>query len=321
MPDVDADHIRPGRPTGATGSDFGEKLRLAREARGVTLEAVSDGTRIALRHLEALERSDLGALPPGPFGKGYVRAYAKFLGVDPEPILEVYRLRERQRGLGTAEDDHRLLEQLSHLVDPGTERKRSPTLSLPRPGRVALGFILLAVVGALGWFLVRARAPQAAATSQPLPRREATEIVKPSVPTPAPTTVPTPGPATAGRLTARAPAVGLSTDALQVSDHGVGTGLADHRLVGQADRFPEGTHVSFWTLVLGGQPGHVIRHVWLQEGRAVMRADLPIGGPHWRTYSRLLLPEGSAGPWTVEARTSDGRLLARDEFLCESVPR
>jgi len=323
---VDADHIRPGRPTGATGSDFGEQLRRAREARGVTLEAVSDGTRIALRHLEALERSDLGALPPGPFGKGYVRACAKLLGIDPEPILEAYRLRERQRGLGTAEDDHRLLEQLSHLVDPGTERKRSPALSLPRPGRFALGVILLAVVGAVGWFLVRARAPQAAVvTSQPPPRREAPETVEPSVPTlaptPAPTTVPTPAGATAGRPTAPAPAPRLSTDTLQVPDHGMGTGLADHQLVGRADRFPEGTQVTFWTLVVGGQPGHVIRHVWFQDGRAVMRADLPIGAPYWRTYSRLLLPPGSAGPWAVEARTSDGRLLARDEFLCESVPR
>ncbi len=325
VPDVDADHIRPGRPTGATGSDFGEQLRRAREAQGVTLEAVSDGTRIALRHLDALERSDLGALPAGPFGKGYVRAYAKHLGIDPEPILEAYRLRERQRGLGTAEDEHRLLEQLSHLVDPGAERKKSPARLPSHPGRVALALGLLGILGALGWFLARARAPQAAATPQPQPRREATEAIEPSVPrplpTPTPTTVPAPGPAAAGRPQAPPPAVRLPTDALQVSDHGVGTGLVDHRLVGRADRFAEGTHVSFWTLVLGGQPGHVIRHVWLQEGRAVMRADLPIGGSHWRTYSRLLLPEGSAGTWTVEARTSDGRLLARDEFLCESVPR
>jgi hypothetical protein len=52
-----------------------------------------------------------------------------------------------------------------------------------------------------------------------------------------------------------------------------------------------------------------------------MRVDLSIGGPHWRTHSRLLLPEGSAGVWAVEARTSDGRLLVRDEFLCESGDR
>jgi transcriptional regulator with XRE-family HTH domain len=309
VPDVDADHIRPGRPTGATGSDFGEQLRRTRAARGVTLEAVSDGTRIALRHLEALERSDLGALPSGPFGKGYVRAYAKFLGINPEPILEAYRLLEKQRGLGTAEDEHRLLEHLSHLVDPGTERKGGPALSPPRPGKVALAVVLLAVLAALGWFLVRARAPQAEATSQPLPAPEATETVE--APPPAP------GPAASGRPTAPAPAIRPPTDTLQVSDHGLGTDLVDHRLVGRADRFAEGTSVAFWTLVLGGQPGHVIRHVWFEEGRAVMRADLPIGGAHWRTYSRLLLPQGSAGRWTVEARTSDGRLLARDEFLCE----
>jgi len=289
-------------------------MRRARAARGVTLEAVSDGTRIALRHLEALERSDLDALPAGPFGKGYVRAYAKLLGIDPEPILEAYRLRERQRGFGTAEEEHRLLEQLSHLVDPRAERKRGPALSPPRPARViafaALAFVVLAVLGALGWFLIRAQAPQtAAATPQPQPAPEATETVAAPVPTPAP--------AAAARPTPRPPAVRLSTDALQVSDHGVGTGLVEHRLVGRADLFAEGTHVSFWTLVLGGQPGYVIRHVWFQEGRAVMRADLPIGGAHWRTYSRLLLPRGSAGRWTVEARTSDGRLLARDEFLCE----
>lgn len=108
---------------------------------------------------------------------------------------------------------------------------------------------------------------------------------------------------------------------LQVSEHGVGTGLVNRRLVGEADRFAAGTRVSFWNLVLEGQPGHVVRHVWFHEGRAVMRADLPIGGPRWRTHSRLLLPEGAAGRWAVEARTSDGRLLVRDEFLCESGSR
>ena len=162
----------------------------------------------------------------------------------------------------------------------------------------------------MGWFLIPVRVPQTTAASPPpQPPRPATETVEASGPAPAS--------AAADRTTARPPAAALPTDALQVSDHAVGTDLVDRRLVGRADRFPEGTRVAYWTLVLGGQPGHVIRHVWFQEERAVMRADLPIGGPHWRTYSRLLLPRGSAGRWTVEARTSDGRLLARDEFLCE----
>ena len=107
-------------------------LRRAREARGLALDAVADATRIARHHLEALERSDLDALPAGPFGKGYVRSYAKLLGIDPEPILEDYRVRERQRGLGTAEDERRTLEQLSRLLHEGGDEE-APSFSSP-PG-------------------------------------------------------------------------------------------------------------------------------------------------------------------------------------------
>jgi len=83
----------------------------------------------------------------------------------------------------------------------------------------------------------------------------------------------------------------------------------------------EGSEVVFWTLVVGGRPGDSIRHVWFEDGRAVMRADLDIGGAHWRTYSRLGLPRGATGPWTVEARDPEGRLLARQEFLCVPAER
>ena len=292
------------------GDAFGERLRRAREARGLALDAVADATRIARHHLEALERNDLDALPPGPFGKGYVRSYAKLLGIDPEPILEDYRVRERQRGLGTAEDERRMLEQLSHLLQKPETTKRLPPLT----ARTAILAVALGVLGTLGWFLTRARAPETSVATSPPPSAQAPpEVEAPRVGIPAGSGSRTPRKA----VEATAP----PTDALQISEHGVGTGLALRRLVGQADRFPAGTLVSFWTLVLGGQPGHVIRHVWFHEGRAVMRANLPIGGPHWRTYSRLLLPEGSVGRWAVEARTSDGRLLVRDEFLCESHDR
>ncbi len=306
---MSTDHITPGDLTGfATGGAFGELLRRAREARGLALDAVADATRIARRHLEALERSDLDALPAGPFGKGYVRSYAKLLGIDPEPILEDYRVRERQRGLGTAEDERRLLEELSHLVRKAEATKRRPLLTARRTS-LALVF---GILGPLGWFLARARERETSVATLPSrPARASPEVE--ALPEATPAGSRTPKRAVEGTA--------LPTDALQIHEHGVGTGLANRRLVGQADRFPEGTRVSFWNLVLGGQPGHVIRHVWFHEGHAVMRADLPIGGPRWRTYSRLLLPEGSAGRWAVEARTSDARLLVRDEFLCTADGR
>ena len=53
--------------------------------------------------------------------------------------------------------------------------------------------------------------------------------------------------------------------------------------------------------------------------RTAVRADLSVGGAHWRTYSTLTLPPDSAGQWIVEARTADNQLLARDEFVCVSA--
>jgi hypothetical protein len=134
-------------------------------------------------------------------------------------------------------------------------------------------------------------------------------------PTPAPTPTPTPASTPAPTAAANEPPV-TPTDAIEVTQHGVGRNVVDRRLVGRADRFRPGARVVFWTVVAGGRRGQGIRHVWLKDGRAVARAELPVGSAQWRTYSRRVLPLDAAGEWVVEARTSDGRLLARDEFLC-----
>ena len=129
---------------------FGDELRRAREARGLTLDAVAATTRIVRRHLDALERSDLDALPPGPFGKGYLRTYATLLGIDPDPILTAYRAREKERGLGTAEAESRMLDELSHLVQQRAARGKRHALLALGSGRLALALVVLTLVGALG---------------------------------------------------------------------------------------------------------------------------------------------------------------------------
>lgn len=71
-------------------SAFGDRLRREREMRGVTLDEISVSTRISRRHLEALEREEFDSLPGGIFNKGFVRAYAKFLGIDEEQAVADY---------------------------------------------------------------------------------------------------------------------------------------------------------------------------------------------------------------------------------------
>jgi cytoskeletal protein RodZ len=79
---------------------FGEILARERRLRGISLREVSDATKISVRHLESLERNDFDALPGGAFNKGFLRAYAVFIGLDPEEMVNHYLFeisRQRRR--------------------------------------------------------------------------------------------------------------------------------------------------------------------------------------------------------------------------------
>lgn len=75
----------------ATGN-FGERLKREREMREVSLAEVTSGTRIGPRFLEALENEDWEKLPGGIFNRGFVRAIARYLGLDEESLLAEYDL-------------------------------------------------------------------------------------------------------------------------------------------------------------------------------------------------------------------------------------
>jgi cytoskeletal protein RodZ len=71
-------------------SDFGGKLRLARERRGISLRQIAATTKIPAATLEALERNDISKLPGGIFSRGFVRSYAVEVGLDPEETLREF---------------------------------------------------------------------------------------------------------------------------------------------------------------------------------------------------------------------------------------
>ena len=69
------------------GADFGIRMRLVREARGITLRDIAAATNLSIAQLEALERNDIPRLPGGIFLRGIVRSYAQEIGLDPEATL------------------------------------------------------------------------------------------------------------------------------------------------------------------------------------------------------------------------------------------
>ena len=80
-----------------TSPSFGRVLRRERELRGLSIRDAAAATRVNIRHLEALEADDFDALPGGAYNKGFLRAYAQFIGLDPEEMVNHY-LFEVSRG-------------------------------------------------------------------------------------------------------------------------------------------------------------------------------------------------------------------------------
>lgn len=75
----------------STTETVGERLRAAREAKGLTVEEIAASTRIPTRHLESLEASDWERLPAPTYSIGFAKNYAAAVGLDRTEIGEQLR--------------------------------------------------------------------------------------------------------------------------------------------------------------------------------------------------------------------------------------
>ena len=128
---------------------FGERLKREREMRGVGLEEISAATRISTRFLAALENERWHELPGGVFNRGFIRAVARFLGLDEEAMIAEYSL-----------VTHDAPKMAVWADSPA--RARAPLV----PWLLLAGVIVLAVGG---WFAWQRFAPLWHAWRQPLP--------------------------------------------------------------------------------------------------------------------------------------------------------
>jgi cytoskeleton protein RodZ len=71
----------------SAASSVGQLLREAREAQGITLEEIAGRLRLMHRQVEAMETDDFESLGQPVFARGFVRNYARLLGLDPESLL------------------------------------------------------------------------------------------------------------------------------------------------------------------------------------------------------------------------------------------
>src|SRR5690242_17930367 len=69
---------------------LGQELRTAREARDLTLDEAERQTRIRAKHLDSLEQGNYAALPSAVQARGFLRNYARFLGLDADEMVARY---------------------------------------------------------------------------------------------------------------------------------------------------------------------------------------------------------------------------------------
>ncbi|MFN3228723.1 MAG: helix-turn-helix domain-containing protein [Asticcacaulis sp.] len=87
----EAHYAREGMAT-SMEPGFGESLHQVRTARGLSLEQLAELTRVRRVYLEALESEAFDQLPSRPFAIGYVKAYARALGLDEEVYADRFKL-------------------------------------------------------------------------------------------------------------------------------------------------------------------------------------------------------------------------------------
>jgi cytoskeleton protein RodZ len=128
---------------------FGDTLRQEREFRGITLDTITQVTKISNRHLQALEQEHFDVLPGGVFNKSMVREYARVVGLDQEEWVGRY-LTAHKPTAGLADEDGwvRFAENASKSRgDSGKSNRPDQTLRW-----AGIGVLLLLVAG-LSWFV------------------------------------------------------------------------------------------------------------------------------------------------------------------------
>jgi cytoskeletal protein RodZ len=112
---------------------LGEELKREREYREISLREISEATKINIRMLEAIENDNYSILPGGIFNRNFIRAYAEFIGLDPEIAVRKYLVQAAQQ--------------------PASETPAALAISLMAPGKPTilgiskgLFFLLMAVL-------------------------------------------------------------------------------------------------------------------------------------------------------------------------------
>jgi cytoskeletal protein RodZ len=124
-------------------SRVGQTLRKARTERGVELSEVERATKIRVKFLEAMEEDRWEELPAPVYARGFLDIYARYLGLDPQALLDQYR---------EAVEGERREPIPKSVIKPGVLRQTRPggptrSIKWGPVGKVVAGLLAIVIVG------------------------------------------------------------------------------------------------------------------------------------------------------------------------------
>ena len=127
----------PSSDAPETAAHVGRLLRQAREEQDRTLHDVAQELNLTRQRLEQLEAGEFDKLPGNTFARGYLRAYAKVLGLDPQAIVAAF---DAHVGQGEVASE---VKSIGRINEP---------LRVSQTILRALSFLVLLILGAVGYF-------------------------------------------------------------------------------------------------------------------------------------------------------------------------
>jgi transcriptional regulator with XRE-family HTH domain len=288
-------------PTLNTMESIGKYLREEREFRNLSLEEVSNFTRIRKQFLNAIEEDRYELLPPAIYVKGYLTAYARYLGLDPNDTVLRYQKYLQEF---TISEEKRLEQQ-----------KPEPPRRVSFSTKRAMSYLILAILSTMTVFTVFFISRILQVSFRPiLNQKEPAPAAMPSAPQ-----IQERGRSQtemSEQKKVKVVETALSDRPIfKVIEAGIGS-VVDREggrltLRGISREFTCNNQKIYFLTKIKTPEGGRITHVWVWRGKEYHRYEIEVKSPEWSVYSYVTLRSHQSGDWKVEVKVGDNVLASQ----------
>ena len=282
---------------------IGRYLRGERELRKVSLEEVSKFTRIKEQYLSAIEEDRYDLLPSAIYVKGYLTAYARYLGLDPNDTVLRYQ---------------RYLKELTIAEEKRLEQQKpEPPRQVSFSAKRAMPYLVLAILSTMIVLTVFFVRQILQASFRPaLNQREATPVAMSSPPQILERGRSQTEVSEQKEVNVREAAL-PDRPIFKVIEAGIGTSVDREggrlTLNGISREFTCNNRKIYFLTKIKTPEGGRITHVWVWRGKEYHRYEIEVKSPEGSVYSYVTLRSHQRGDWKVEVRAGDD-VLASETF-------